>query len=238
MLKLECPHHTDFGTRLVIMTLTLRRLIIALSLLGWVGSLAACTTVPSLPPADGGARTHIVQVVSNGWHTAIVIPRLGLVSTGLLAEANDFPNASFLEFGWGDREYYPAKDATLGMALAAALVPTAAVMHMAALARAPGLTYPGSDVMPVALTESGFRHLVGAIAGEFKRPKGTRSKPLSRGLYPNSNFYNAHGKFHIFNTCNTWTARMLRAGGVRLSPTGIITADELMARLRAAADEK
>ena len=34
--------------------------------------------------------------------------------------------------------------------------------------------------------------------------------------------------------CNTWTARMLRAGGVNLLPSGVITADELMARLRAA----
>jgi hypothetical protein len=109
---------------------------------------------------------------------------------------------------------------------------------MAALARAPGLTYPGSEVVLVPLTESGFRYLVGAIAGEFKRPKGARAEPLSRGLYPDSNFYEAHGTFHMFNTCNTWTARMLRAGGVKLSPTGIISADELMARLRAAMDEK
>jgi uncharacterized protein (TIGR02117 family) len=226
-----------FGIRRINITVAMRRLIIALSSLACIGWLATCATITSLPPPDDGPRTHLVQVVSNGWHTAIVIPRRKLISTGLLPEANDFPGASFLEFGWGDREYYPAKDATLGMALAAALVPTPAVTHMAALARAPGLTYPGSEVVPVPLTESGFRYLVGAIAGEFKRPKGARAEPLSRGLYPHSNFYEAHGTFHLFNTCNTWTARMLRAGGVKLSPTGIITADELMSRLRAALDE-
>jgi hypothetical protein len=39
---------------------------------------------------------------------------------------------------------------------------------------------------------------------------------------------------YLFNTCNTWTARMLRAGGVNLSPSGVVTADDLVARLRAA----
>ena len=237
MLELEGLHHGDVGIRLMVRTAVVRRLIIALSSLACAGWLAACGTLPSLPPADDGPRIHVVRVVSNGWHTAIVIPRRELVSTGLLPEADDFPGASFLEFGWGDRVYYPAKEKTLGMALAAALVPTPAVMHMAALARAPRLIYPGSEVVAVALTEGGIRYLVGAIAGEFKRPKGARAVPVSRGLYSDSNFYDAHGTFHLFNTCNTWTARMLRASGVKLSPSGVITADDLVARLRAALDE-
>ena len=69
---------------------------------------------------------------------------------------------------------------------------------------------------------------------ESERPRGGRAEPISRGLYLDSNFYKARGTFHLFNTCNTWTARMLRAGGVNLSPSGVITADELVARLRAA----
>jgi uncharacterized protein (TIGR02117 family) len=214
------------------------RPIVALAWLICTGWLAACAVVPPLPPADDGPRIHTVSVVSNGWHTAIVVPRTKLAATGLLPEAGDFPHARFLEFGWGDREYYPAKEKSLGMALAAGLIPTPAVMNLAGLARAPKLSHPDSVVVPVALTEGGFRRLVRAIAGEFIRPRGGRAKPISRGLYPGSNFYNARGKFHLFNTCNTWTARMLRAGGVNLSPSGVITADGLVARLRAAIGSK
>lgn len=195
--------------------------------------LAACAALAPLPPADHGPRTQTISVVSNGWHTAIVIARTELVATGLLPEADDFPDAAFLEFGWGDRVYYPAGEKTLGMALDAALTATPAVMHMAGLARPPGLTYADAEVVPVALTQAGLRLLVGAIASSFERPDGGRAEPVSRGLYPDSNFYNAHGAFHLFNTCNTWTARMLRAGGVNLSPSGVVTADELVARLRA-----
>jgi uncharacterized protein (TIGR02117 family) len=212
----------------------MRRLIAVLALLACTGSLAACVAAPPLPPADDGARTHAVRVVSNGWHTAIVVPRPELIATGLLPEAGDFPHAAFLEFGWGDRTYYPAEKKTLGMAIEAALTATPAVIHMAGLTRTPELIYSNSEVVPVALTESGFLHLVRAIIRDFKRLEGGRAEPISGGLYPNSNFYDAHGTFHLLNTCNTWTARKLRAGGIDLSPSGIITADELVARLRAA----
>lgn len=174
-----------------------------------------------------------MRVVSNGWHTAIVVARADLMATDLLPEAGDFPDASFVEFGWGDRVYYPAGKKTFGMALETAVTATPAVMHMAGLARPPELTYADAEVVPVALSQAGFRRLAGAIAGDFERPEGKRAAPVSRGLYPDSYFYNARGAFHLFNTCNTWTARMLRAAGMNLSPSGIVTADELVARLRA-----
>ena len=212
----------------------MRRLIVALAWLACAGSPAACALGPPLPPADNGPLSHAVSVFSNGWHTAIVVSRRDVVAAGLLPEADDFPDAAFLEFGWGDQVYYPAKKKTFGMALDATLTATPAVMHMAGLARSPEQTYASSEIVTVAMTESGLRHLVRAIAGEFNRPEGGRAYPVSSGLYPDSNFYSARGSFHLFNTCNTWTARMLRAAGVNLSPSGVITADDLVARLRAA----
>ncbi len=198
--------------------------------------LTACAAAIPLPPPDDGPRPHTVRVVSNGWHAVIVAERADVEATGLLLEAEDFPDAMFLEFGWGDRVYFPAREKTLGMTLDAALIRTPAVMHMAGLARAPEAIYADVEVLPVALTRTEFRRLVDTIASDFERPEGTRATPVSRGLYPDSNFYNAHGTFHLFNTCNTWTARMLRASGVDLSPSGVITANDLMTRLRDAID--
>ena len=196
--------------------------------------LATCETAPHPPADDDAPRTRLIQVASNGWHTAIVVPAPALADTGLLPEAKDFPGAAFFEFGWGDRVYYPAKEKTIGMTLSAALVPTPAVMHMAGLAAAPRDGDSSREVVAASLTEAGFLNLVEALATEFERPAGGRAASVSRGLYPGSRFYNARGEFHLFNTCNTWTARMLRAAGVAISPSGIVTADGLMARLRAA----
>ncbi len=215
----------------------MRRAIAASIWLACAIWLAACAALSPLPAADPGPRIHAVRVVSNGWHTAIVVARAELAVTGLLPEADDFPDAAFLEFGWGDRAYYPAAQPTFGMALDALLTETPAVMHMAGLARPPEATHADGETVPVPLTAGAFRRLAGAIAGQFERTGGSRAAPVSRGLYPKSNFYHAAGGFHLFNTCNTWTARMLRAAGVDLLPSGIVTADDLMTRLRAALDQ-
>jgi uncharacterized protein (TIGR02117 family) len=216
----------------------MRRAISALTWLIAATWLAACAAAAPLPAAKPEARAQSVRVVSNGWHTAIVIGRAEAVATGLLPEAGDFPTAAFLEFGWGDRTYYPASEPTLGMALAAALTPTPAIMHMAGLARPPDGSDAESEVEQVAVSQEEFLSLIAAIAGDFVRPEGGRAAPVSRGLYPDSNFYDARGTFYLFNTCNTWTARMLRAGGVNISPAGVVTASELMTRLRAALESR
>lgn len=204
---------------------------IALLCAGW---LAGCTSVAPLPPAEDGPRNHTVMVVSNGWHTAIIVPRAALEATGLLPEAEDFPAAAYLEFGWGDRTYFPAARKTLGMTFEAAMTPTPAIMHVAGRPQAPASTSADRPVVPVALSEIGFQRLVQAIAAEFQRPDGERAQAVSPGLYSGSLFYDAHGEFHLFNTCNTWTARMLRAAGVDVSPSGVVTADDMMTRLQVA----
>lgn len=196
--------------------------------------LVGCAPLPSLPPISDGPSIDAVNVVSDGWHAAIVVRRAHLVETGLIPEAGDFPSATFIEFGWGDRAYYPAREKTLRMTLDAALRPTPAVMYMAGRARPLEVVYGSADVVPVAMTRQTFWHMVDTLSGYFDRDEGARSGPVARGPYPHSNFYLAHGGFHLFNNCNTWTARILRAGGVNLSPAGIITAGQLMSSLRSA----
>ena len=211
------------------------KLLVVLVWLLCGGGLAACAATPPPPPLEDGPPVHSVVVASNGWHTAIIVSRPGVAATGLLPEVDDFPDALFLEFGWGDRTYYPAKDPTVGMALGAALTPTPAVMHMAGRTYAPVTDPENPNLVLVRLTQDGFEHMIRAIAGEFTRPEGgVRAVSIAPGLYGDSKFYDAESTFHLFNTCNTWTARMLRTGGVNLPASGIITADDLMARLREA----
>ena len=92
---------------------------------------------------------------------------------------------AFLEFGWGDRVYYPAKKKTLGMTLSAVMVPTPAVMHVAGHLAPPGDDY-GYELISVELGRAGSRRLAAALAAEFERPAGGRAAPISRGLFPHS----------------------------------------------------
>ena len=96
----------------------MRRWLIGPALALCAALLTTCETAPPpIAPDDEGPRTRVIQVASNGWHTAIVVPAPALAATGLLPEAADFPGAGFLEFGWGDRVYYPAEEKTIGMTL-------------------------------------------------------------------------------------------------------------------------
>ncbi len=198
-----------------------------------VVSLAGCASVPPLSPSGSGPNDHVVSVVSDGWHAAIVVPRTQLVETGLVPEKGDFPNVRFIEFGWGDRAYYPAREKMLDMALDAALRTTPAVLHLAGFNRSPERVYGDSNVISIAMTGRPFRQLIKVLDGYFDREGRDRASSIAPGLYPNSRFYPARGGFHLFNNCNTWTTRLLRAGGVNLSPVGVITAGQLMSQLRA-----
>lgn len=196
---------------------------------GW---LAACASTPqTLPARDEGAPAHGVYFYSNGWHTSIVLPRQALLQW-LIPEVEDFPDAVFLEFGWGDRTYYPAPDPSFDMALAAAIAPSPAVMHVAGLPRPPQDHYGDVEVLNLDLSTAALARLAAEIDASFDRPEGGRAGHVAQGLYPDSWFYPAHGEFHLFNTCNTWTARMVAATGVDVSLSGVNRADDLMDRLR------
>lgn len=202
--------------------------------LAWLlcaGALSGCASGQTAEPGASEAGTHEVWVGVVSWHTAIVLPRVEVAASGLLPEAADFPDAAFLEFGWGDRAYYTAEDKSLGLALEAAATPSPSVMHVAGLAQRPEAHYAANKLRRLALTEAGFHRLLRAISSDFDRAGAPRAEAISQGLSPNSRFYEAEGSFHLFNTCNTWTARKLQAAGVDISPAGVITTGDVMTQL-------
>ena len=191
--------------------------------------VAACTTVPGVPAADR-ARDHRIYVTSNDWHTRIVFARADL-SAALLPEAEDLAPAPWLAVGWGDREYYPMPDPPMRLAVEAALLPTASVVHLIPMA-APPRSFEGFEVLEIRVSGEGLAAMLAEIDAEIERKGEGRAPIAAPGLYPESLFYPATGTFHIFNTCNTWVARQLRTAGVPIRVFGVITAEDLMHQLR------
>lgn len=196
--------------------------------------LRALPLLALAPPTPANAETpppHRVLVTTNGWHSGIVLARADLPPE-ILPERADFPDAAFIEFGWGDAEYYPAPRPSLGMAFAAAF-PGPALMHVSGLPSHPAQVFPTVAVLTLPLRPEQMQPLVAAIAASFARAGAARAQPTaSPGLYAFSRFYPATGRFHAFNTCNTWTARILASAGLAISPDGVQSADDLLARLR------
>ena len=172
-----------------------------------------------------------IYVTSNGWHSAIVVPRAALPA-GAIPEAADFPGAAYLSLSWGDAEYFPVREPTLGMKLRAALQPTPTVLHMAGLPSHPRNVFPADEVVELKTSTEGFEKLVAYLDAVFDRAGEERAQASEPGLYRFSLFYRAKGEFHLFNTCNTWTARGLKAGGWPLRVSGTVTAEDLMEQIR------
>ena len=175
---------------------------------------------------DRAGKPGSVFVTSNGWHSGIVVARRDL-SDAEIPEIADFPQARYLEFGWGDAEFYPAERTDLIMTLRAGLIPTSAVMHVVPRHHAPTSTNAGIEVLALAVPDMG--RLTAFLADSFDRKDAAGPKP---GLYPESRFYPATGRFHLANTCNSWTARGLRAAGLEIDETDAARAEDLMTQLR------
>ena len=194
--------------------------------------LLACVAPPAPPPAQAGEGAGtVIYVTCNGWHSGVVIARAD-IPPDRLPEAADFPAASYLEFGWGDADYYPARDATLGQTLSAALAPTPAVVHLVGLAHEPARAWPEAEVVPLAIAGDDFARLVDYVHASFERSGAPRAAASGPGLYATSRFYPATGSFHLLNTCNTWTAGALAAAGFDVDPSGTYRAEALMEQVR------
>lgn len=174
----------------------------------------------------GGENTNSVFIVNYGWHSAIVLKKAD-VSELLLPEAKDFPHSDYLEFGWGDSDFYKDPDPGLGLALKAALWSSGSVLHVAGLMDGLDKYFPSNDVVEIVLREEAFERVIEFISATYSRPGAA----THAGLYPNSRFYSAKGKFHIFRTCNTWVAEALRSAGLPISGS-IVTAGGLMHAVR------
>jgi uncharacterized protein (TIGR02117 family) len=195
---------------------------------------AACVTpVAQHPPAPGPEPAVALWVVDHGWHTAIVVRRAD-VERARWPEIDDFPTATLVEIAWGDREFYMATPATAWMAIKAAFGTSASVLHVVGLDAPIAVTFPGREIVELAVSRSGFDALTRFVSDEYERDAGGRPLRLQRGLYGPSWFYAARSRYSLSNTCNTWVARALQVAGLPVSPSGVITAGGLMKQARAA----
>ena len=190
--------------------------------------LGALLLAPTLGFASNAK--HRVWVVSNGWHSGIVLARAD-VPENVIPEIADFPQARFFEFGWGDAEFYPAREAGAWLALRAAF-PGPAVIHVAGLSDHPARIWPNVTILHFAVDADALHRLLDFLRRSFDRAGAGRAVVTARGIYPFSLFYPATGRCHVFNNCNTWTAQALTTMGLGASLGGVNTADDLISRIR------
>ena len=80
-----------------------RRLALLLCLLPLYAACAGPAKAPVavLPEASATADHRTIYVIAQGWHVGVALRRAD-IPAGMLPEQTDFPQARYLEFGWGD----------------------------------------------------------------------------------------------------------------------------------------
>ena len=121
------------------------------------------------------------------------------------------------------------------MAVDAALSPGPSVLHVVGLQAPITKALPWSAIVEVPCTQTELDNLCRALGNNFDLDARGEVREIREGLYgETSGFYPARGKYYLFNTCDTWTARMMKAGGLaaRTDPISTGSAGSVMAQAR------
>jgi uncharacterized protein (TIGR02117 family) len=207
--------------------MSLRRALLSLILLAQ-GACAAAPPGPAEPQSAGPGVA--VYLVAHDKHSGIAVRRAD-IPAGLWPESRDFPQAEFLEVGWGDRDYYYGRNQGLVSTLRSALwFDNPSVLHVAGVRGTLTESFPASEIIEIALSRDGFERLVRYIHDAYDRAGAPVVAPLGPGLYGDSRFYPGWESFSLLRTCNVWTARGLRGAGLPVHDS--ITLEGLMSQAR------
>ena len=167
-----------------------------------------------------------VFIVHSSWHAAIVL-RKSDIAPEIVPELVDFPGAQFIEFSWGDKDYFPNPDAGVFVALKAAFWSSGSVLHVVGLSGQWQAFYAGAEIIELHFAPAAYERLLDFVSTTFSRPASVNRAQSRPGLFAHSYFYPATRKFSLLRTCNGWVAEALESAGLPIAPSYVITAGQL-----------
>lgn len=204
---------------------TVKQYILTLPILLFAGGCVG--PKKALFPPSPTAPTRTVYVVNQGGrHTGIAVERADIPES-LWAARRDYPQARYLEVGWGDDDGY-RQDLTFWIVLKGLFWPTRSVLQLDGFDKSLDENYDheGTTIIEVKLSEAGFERLCRHISDAHALDAG--GTPIALG----DDWYRANGKYCIVQTCNTWVASGLRKAGCPVTPAWCITRGPLLYQVR------
>ena len=178
-------------------------------------------------PADKEKDPVTVYVAKHDWHTAIIIEKTEL-DTLFPSLTDKFPEIHYLDISWGDKKYFMAPKGTFGLAVRAALLPTKSVLRVLGFSKNLETYFSQSNYRAVRLSKKGFYQLVDFVKETFATKDSNKLIPVDE----NGTFYLSGKKYWGIRTCNVWTARALKRGGVPITPIFSLRADYVLRKVR------
>ena len=213
----------------------MRTLILA-AMIGAATALLTWTRPGAL--ATHTADAVAIQVLDNGFHTDLAVPRAALMRRGgPLAQATaGLAPGDWISIGWGDARFYvdqsPISD-RLPDGARAFFRPGNASVVMLDPRSDPGAAHSG-DVARLILTRAQFDGLADRIEQSLALTDG-RPRIVAARPGDDARFFASRETFSILHLCNHWTAGVLNAAGVPDRPVRSIASAEVVRSVRAAA---
>jgi len=170
-----------------------------------------------------------IFIISNGVHTDVCLPvKSNTIIWTDFIESTVYKGLirkpEFISIGWGDKGFFldtpKWSDLTISTALNAAFLPSSTAMHVAYHEEKP---IESETIKRCVITQKKYKELVKFIKQSFLIDNLKAPKLIPQVGYTDfDNFYEAHGSYHLFNTCNTWTNNALSIAGVKTSLLALI----------------
>ncbi len=179
---------------------------------------------------DADRGHYEVFVVQQVWHTGIIFNTED-VDPEIWPEIENYAGRNFVDVGWGDERFYQATGNPVGLAARSVLFPTQSVLLVYAfntpLRRAYG---PESRILRIPLDSDQFEELTRFVSDRYMRDPDGNVQPST--IHGKSDlFFLARGKYHLFNTCNTWVARGFRQAGFNIRASCVLNANQVFKQL-------
>ena len=170
------------------------------------------------------AREVTMYVVRRGWHIDLGFAASDL--TGPLAAAREqFPQARFFTFGFGDRRYLHARNPAFPNMLAA-LWPGDGLLLVTALRGTPRQAFGDGQVLdlklPARQVAQAQRSMAAALTLQDGHPQSDGPGPYEDSLY-----WRSSRRYSAAFTCNTWAAQVLSSAGLPLRVHGVVFAAQV-----------
>lgn len=167
--------------------------------------------------ADNQAKEVPIYIRTNGVHTDLVLPVKNEVKDWSRevkfenTKAND-STAQFIAFGWGDKGFYlntpEWSDLKASTAFNAAFALGSSAMHTTFYKS----VRESKSCVKIEVSKENYQKLVNYIEAGFQHDANGNPIFIEATTYgKNDSFYEANGKYNLFQTCNSWANSGLNA---------------------------
>ncbi len=188
---------------------------------------AFAPSVSSYPRKSGQL---VIYLVRERWHTGLILP--SELAQRCIPEVAQLPSTPWVDFGWGEADFYQTPGFHLRLALKAILRRNESVLRIAAVPSDLQRYYGhNSWIRPLCIDSVTAERLCTFLSHTIFRDSTGSAILTSAHAGGWIRFYKAQGTYWGLQTCNTWVAQALNFAGLRLRWQGIVVAEQLFAAI-------